>query len=146
MKVITTKDNFWLVISILLILVFSSFPNLIGKLAETDDLAYKGTFFDPQDNSVHISMIRAGMQGEWSYHLRFTTESHTPVYTRLFYVALGQVNHFLRLNPEFLFEVARWFFGMLALFSLYKLMGHVFDDLYWKRVAFILAVLGSGLG
>jgi len=46
-------------------MVFSSIPNWVGYSAGTVNLAYKSVFFDPQDYSVHMSMIRAGMQGDW---------------------------------------------------------------------------------
>jgi len=140
------KERTWLAVATLLILIFSSIPNWVGYAAETETLSYKGIFFDPQDYAVHMSMIRAGMQGNWAYQFRFTTEPHTAATTRLFYIALGQINRPLQLDPAILFEAARWLFGALALFALYALAERVFDDARWRKVAFLLAVLGSGLG
>ena len=133
-------------IVVTLMLILSSIPNWVGYSAQTEKLTYKGTFFDTQDYSVHMSMLRAGMQGDWAYQFRFTSEPHTAAYTRLFYIALGQINRLLQLNPATLFEAARWFFGALALFALYALTKRVFDDARWRKVAFLLAVFGSGLG
>ena len=130
----------------ILILVFSSIPNWVGYAAETETLSYKGIFFDPQDYAVHMSMLRAGMQGDWAYQFRFTTAPHTAAYTRLFYIALGQINRLLQLDPAILFEAARWLFGALALFALYALTARVFEEPHWRRIAFLLAVFGSGLG
>jgi hypothetical protein len=140
------KELLWVAIVAILTLVLSSIPNWAGYSAETDKLAYKGAFFDPQDYAVHMSMIRAGMQGDWAYQFRFTTELHTAAYTRLFYIALGQINRLLQLDPAILFEAARWLFGALALFALYALTARVFEELHWRRMAFLLAVFGSGLG
>ena len=86
------------------------------------------------------------MQGDWAYQFRFTTEPHTAAYTRLFYIARGQINRLLQLDPAILFEAARWFLGTLALFALYALAERVFDEARWQRIAFLLAVFGSGLG
>lgn len=127
-------------------MIFSSIPNWVGYAAETESLSYKGIFFDPQDYAVHMSMIHAGMQGDWAYQFRFTTEPHTAAYTRLFYIALGQVNRLLQLDPAILFEAARWLFGALALFALYGLTARVFEEPHWRQTAFLLAVFGSGLG
>lgn len=143
---INPKERTWLAVATLLILVYSSLPNWVGYVAETKKLSYRGAFFDPQDYAVHISMLRAGMQGDWAYQFRFTTEPHTAAYTRVFYVTLGQVNRLLHLPPTVLFEIARWFFGALSLFALYILSAHIFEEVWWRRIAFLLAVFASGLG
>lgn len=140
------QDLFWIAIVATLTLVLSSVPNWVGYAAETSELSYKGAFFDPQDYSVHISMLRAGMQGEWAYQFRFTTEPHGMAYTRLFYILLGQANRLLKLEPATVFEIARWLFGYLSLFAAYALTKRVFKESLSQRVAFLLAVFGSGLG
>ncbi len=90
--------------------------------------------------------MEAGRQGEWAYRFRFTTEPHRPAYIRLFYVVLGHISSWLALAPEVTFQSARWLLGFVALFILYRLMQQIFSNLYWARVAFLLAALGSGLG
>jgi len=140
------NDTLWIVIVATLILAFSAIPSWVGYQAQTDEISYKGIFFDPYDYAVHMSMLRAGMQGEWAYQFRFTTEPHQAAYTRLFYLALGQTNRILRIDPTLLFEIARWLFGYIALFALYALTKRIFRESIWQRVAFLLAVFGSGLG
>ena len=140
------NDILWIAIIATLALAFSSIPNWVGYSAQNGRLAYKGIFFDAQDYAVHLSMLRAGMQGDWTYHFRFTSEPHQGAYTRLFYIALGQANRALELDPALLFEVARWLFGYAALFAIYALTKRVFQESLWQRAAFLLAVFGSGLG
>ncbi len=140
------KDLLWIALVAALTLILSSIPNWAGYAAETRDLSYKGAFFDPQDYAVHMSMLRAGMQGDWAYQFRFTTEPHQGAYTRLFYILLGQANRIFKLEPAALFEIARWLFGYLALFAVYALIKRVFKGILSQRVAFLLAVFGSGLG
>jgi hypothetical protein len=140
------QDLLWIAIIATLTLVLSSIPNWVGYSAQTEKLTYKGTFFDTQDYAVHMSMLRAGMQGDWAYQFRFTTEPHQGAYTRLFYILLGQVNRIFKLEPAALFEIARWLFGYLALFAAYALTKRVFKGTLTQRVAFLLAVFGSGLG
>jgi hypothetical protein len=93
-----------------------------------------------------MSMLRAGMQGDWAYQFRFTTEPHQGAYTRLFYLAIGQINRLFRLEPALIFEIARWAFGYLALFTVYALAKRFFRDVLWQRIVFFLAIFGSGLG
>ncbi|MFL7868828.1 MAG: hypothetical protein AB8I58_08375, partial [Anaerolineales bacterium] len=140
------KDILWIAVVATLILLYSTIPNWVGYRAQTEELAYKGIFFDPQDYAVHLSMMQAGMQGNWAYQFRYTTEEHQRAYTRLFYLVLGQINRLFQLDPATLFDIARWLFGYLALFAIYALTKRVFKKTLWQRVAFLLAVFGSGLG
>lgn len=140
------KDNFWIVLVATLLLIFSTIPNWVGYRVQTDELSYKGIFFDSQDYAVHISMLRAGMQGDWAYQFRFTTEPHRAAYIRLFYIVLGQINRLFQFDPALFFEIARWIFGYLAIFAIYSLAKRVIRETQWQRVAILLAVFGSGLG
>jgi hypothetical protein len=140
------KDFLWIGTVSLLILVLSSIPTWAGYQAETQELRFRGIYYDTQDYAVHIAAMEAGRQGEWAYRFRFTTEPHRPAYIRLFYVVLGHISNWLALAPEVTFQSARWLLGFVALFILYRLMQQIFSNLYWARVAFLLAALGSGLG
>jgi len=140
------KDLAWILITSTLILMWGSIPTWAGFQAETERLRFRGLYFDSQDYAVHIAMMQAGAQGEWAYQFRFTTEAHSPAYVRMFYIALGWISTLLALAPESTFHLARWLLGFIALFALYKLMSRIFQEIFWARVAFLLAALGSGLG
>jgi hypothetical protein len=146
MKQITSKELLWFFIASTLILLWGSIPTWAGYQAETDDLRFRGIYFDSQDYAVHISMMEAGRQGETYYQFRFTTEPHTPAYLRLFYVGLGHISRLINLPTETTFQLARWVLGYIALFALYQLLSRIFPDVFWARTAFLLASLGSGLG
>ena len=140
------KDILWFFIISTLILVLGSIPTWAGYWAETEELRFRGVYFDTQDYSVHIAMMEAGRHGESAYQFKFTTEPHNPAYLRLFYIASGHVSRLFNIPTEATFQLARWILGYLALFTLYKLMKRIFPDPFWSRNAFLLAVLGSGLG
>jgi hypothetical protein len=90
--------------------------------------------------------MEAGRHGEWAYQFRFTTEPHRPAYIKLFYMVLGHFSRWLGVSPDFTYHLARWILGIAALFALYQLMRQIFVDLFWARIAFLLAALGSGVG
>jgi hypothetical protein len=92
--------------------------------------------------------MRTGMQGAWGYNLRFTSEPHPTVFIRLFYVWLGELNRLFQVQPEIMYQIARWVFGLAALLSVYLLARRCFenDDARWKWFAFGLAIFGAGLG
>lgn len=129
-----------------LILAISSLPNWVGRSLENEDVSFRGQYFDTQDYAVDIAMMRAGMQGDWAYQMRFTTEEHQAVYIRLFYLALGHLSRALRLEPETAYQLFRWIFGYFALFSIFYLCRNYFKKKYLVWCAFLLAVFGSGLG
>jgi hypothetical protein len=140
------KDWSWISVVSVLILLWSSIPTWAGYHAETPELRFRGLYYDSQDYAVHIAMMEAGNRGDWTYQLRFTTEPHRPAYIRLFYVVLGHVSGWFGIPCESMFQVARWIFGWMALVALYQIMRQVFPEIYWARVGFLIATLGSGLG
>ena len=140
------QDFLWIFLAATLILSLGSLPTWAGYWAETQDLRFRGLFFDTQDYAVHISTMEAGAHGDTTYQFRFTTEPHTSAYLKLFYIALGHVSRIFHLSLEVTYEFARWLFGYMALFSLYALMKRIFSNPFWARTAFLLASIGSGLG
>jgi hypothetical protein len=140
------KEYRWVLIVSLLILAFSSVPLFAGYAAQTPDQRFIGSFTDRMDYAVHLAMMHYGEQGGWAYQLRFTTEPHDSAYVRTFYVILGHIGGWLGLPAVLLFQIARLGFGLLALFAIYRLLTRVFTSVRERQLAFILAVLGAGLG
>ena len=140
------KDIVWSFSVSLLVLLLSSIPTWTGYQVQTNELRFRGIYYDSQDYAVHVGAMEAGRHGEWAYQLRFTTEPHQPVYVRMFYIVLGHFSLWLGLTSDVTFQLARWILGFAALFALYRLMKQIFPDLFWAQTAFLLAALGSGLG
>ena len=140
------KDLFWFSLIAIAILAFSSIPFWVGRSAETDTLLFRGTYFDETDYAVHISMMQAGRMGDWTYQMRFTSEEHQPAFLRMFYIILGHISKWINLDVENTFHVARWIFGFIALYSIYKLCTKIFPNQNHARGAFLLSVLGAGAG
>jgi hypothetical protein len=128
------------------IMAASSLPNWMGRSLQSEQVSFRGQYFDNQDYAVDIAMMQAGMQGEWTYQMRFTTEEHKAVSMRMFYLPLGHVSRVLGLDTESAYGLFRWIFGYLALFSIYGLCRHYFKKKLLIWAAFLLAVFGSGLG
>ena len=146
MIAVNKKDFLWIFIASLLILLLGSIPTWVGYQAQTEDLRFRGIYYDSQDYAVHIATMLAGRHAEWAYQFRFSTEAQHPAYIRMFYIVLGHVSTQLGLAAESTFQLARWILGFIALFALYRLMKQIFPDRFWARTAFLLAALGAGLG
>lgn len=145
-NLISQKDLTWFILIAIAILTFSSIPFFIGKATETPEFRFKGTYFDTEDYAVHLSMMQAGRLGDWAYKLRFTDEEHSSAYIRLFYIVLGHVSSWIGLNVENTYHLARWIFGFIALYFIYKVCQRILPAQNQARTAFLLAVFGSGVG
>jgi len=142
----TKKDLLWFSVVAIAILAFGSIPFWIAKSVETNKLVFLGAYFDEADYAVHISMMQAGRMGEWTYQIRFTSEEHRAAFVRMFYIILGHASKWSGLNVETTFHIARWFFGFIALYSIYQLCRKIFPNQIHARTAFLLSALGAGTG
>jgi hypothetical protein len=140
------KEYGWVLIVSILILAFGTLPIIAGFAAQTPEKRFIGTFFDRQDYAVHMAMLHYGEQGGWGYQLRFTTEPHTIAYVRIFYVVLGHFGRWIHLPAAIMFQTAGLIIGLLACLSIYRLLTRVFLSIDQRRMAFVLAILGSGIG
>ena len=140
------KDFLWFSIIAIAILAFISIPYWVANSAETDELLFRGAYFDEVDYSVHISMMQAGRMGDWAYEMRFTSEDHQPAFLRMFYIVLGHISRWVNLSVEKTYLLALWFFGFIALYSIYQLCLKVFRDKKLALMAFLLCTLGGGAG
>jgi hypothetical protein len=140
------KEYCWALVVSLLILALSSAPVLTGCATQTSEQRFIGTFYDRQDYAVHLAMMHYGEQGSWNYQLRFTTEPHNSVYIRTFYVVLGHIGGWFSIPTPLLFQISRLGFGLLALCAIYRLMTRIFSSTGERRLAFVLAAIGAGLG
>jgi hypothetical protein len=140
------KEYRWPLVLSALLIAFGSLPLIVGYAAQTPEQRFIGTYFDQPDYAVHLAMMHYGEQGGWDYTLRFTTEPHNPAYVRLFYVVLGHVGGWIHLPAAGSFQIARVLFGLLACLSIYRLFRRIFPYAPQRRLAFLLTLLGSGVG
>jgi hypothetical protein len=129
-----------------LFLLLSSLPYWAGYRAQTDELVFSGAVFNRLDVDAHLAAMQLGAGGAWQQHLRFTSEPHEGAYVRMAYVLMGHTADVLGLAIPAAFQVFRLSFGLLACLGIYALMAQALDDLFWRRLAYVWALSGSGLG
>jgi hypothetical protein len=145
-KYFPSTDLLWFSFAALLVMAFASIPFWVGRSSETEDMRFRGTYFDETDYAVHLSMMQAGRMGDWAYQMRFTEEEHRHAYLRMFYIVLGHVSKWIGLDVEPTFHLARWVFGFVALYAIYRLLCKILPNSNHARAAFLLAALGAGAG
>ena len=121
-------------------------PYWVGYRSQTPEWVFSGALWDRMDYSVHIGTMWLGQQGDWAYRFRFTAEPQPGSYVKSFYILLGHAARWSGLSLEVVYHVGRVVFGMLSGLAAYAWLALTFPDLRRRRVAFLLALFGSGLG
>lgn len=143
---INPKEWIWLTISIFLILLASTIPYLVGYNAQDEDVRFAHAAFDPQDIAAHHAAMQLGYQGHWKFRLLFSPDPQQGAYVRLLYIFLGHLARWFELSIPLTYQIARLIFGFTACLAVYVLFATIFQHVHYRRLGFLLAVLGSGLG
>ena len=130
----------------LALVVASVGPYLIAWTVAPEGAHFTGLVLNPQDGNSYIAKMRQGLFGSWSFHLPYTSEPHdgAPVY--LFYLFLGHVARWTGLPLIAVYHAARVLGGAAMLVMVYVLATRATEDIHERRMMFLLAALGSGLG
>ncbi|MBI5879091.1 MAG: hypothetical protein HZB53_15700 [Chloroflexi bacterium] len=123
-------------------LVVISLPYVLAAAWAPPGATFLGSFYNSQDMMVYLSAIRAGARGEWLRTLPYTTEAHQPALYYIYYMALGHLA-----APDMLtFHSARIVSALALAAALYALIVQVLSTALERRTAFILGLLGMGVG
>lgn len=136
----------WVAWVTLALLVASSLPYLVAWAVTPQGAHFTGILFNPQDGHSYLAKMRQGLAGSWAFRLPYTPEPQWGVPVYLFYLLLGHVARWIGLPLILIYHAARVTGGVLMLIALYVLASHLSADVGERRVMFLLAALGSGLG
>jgi hypothetical protein len=136
----------WLAAMSTAILLLSSLPYFVGYRSETGGLLFSGAVVDRMDYSVHLATMHQGERGEWRYRLRFTGEMQQGAFVKSGYIFLGHLARWLRVSLPASYHLGRVFFGLLVCVLVYELAARLFEESVWRRLGWLLAVAGGGLG
>lgn len=144
---ITSAEWRWVIIiaSLLVLLAFSPFLWIVLS-SGTDDWQFMGTLHNYRDGGSYLSKMRQGVEGEWLIHFRHTPEPHHGAFIQVAYPLLGHVARITSVSPILMFHVVRVGAALLMFLSLYHLGATIWQKVRTRRLFFIFAALGSGLG
>ncbi|HIE37960.1 MAG TPA: hypothetical protein EYH30_06140 [Anaerolineales bacterium] len=136
----------WAVGVALGVLAASWLPYLIAWTAAPPGTHFTGLVYNPLDGHTYIAKMRLGADGSWLFHLTYTPEPQrgAPIY--LFYLLLGHLARWTNLPLLAVYHGARTVGGLALLLGLYRLTAHLTDRVDRRRLLFLLAALGAGLG
>ena len=143
---ISKSERRWLINWATAIMFITSLPYLYGWFLSTDHMQFSGFILGLEDANSYLAKMRMGAEGGWLFHLAYTPEPHPGAYLFGFHLLLGKIARLLSLSPVLVYHMTRIIFGIGLLLTLYGFMAYFLPSIPERKLAFLLAALGSGLG
>ncbi len=143
---ITRTEWRWVIVWIVVALIVTSVPYLIGWLRSTPDRVFGGFAFAIEDGYSYLSKMKQGAEGLWLFTLPYTSEPHTPTLFYLFYLLLGKFSALTGLVTPLVYHLARVLFDVLLLVVIYRFIAMFTAQRPVRRLAFLLIIFSGGLG
>ncbi len=140
------KEWRWVALMTLALLIISSLPYLVAWAVRPEGTHFTGLVFNFTDGHSYIAKMRQGFVGSWSFRLPYTPEPHDGAPVFLFHLFWGHVARWIDLPLTLVYQGVRVMGGVVMLLALYALASRLSDDVGERRIMFMLAALGSGLG
>src|SRR5450756_288596 len=81
----------WVVKWIIIALIITSVPYVIGALRSTPDHVFSGFVIAVEDGNLYLAKMNEGAHGAWLFHLPYTSEPHMGTLFHIFYLLLGKL-------------------------------------------------------
>ncbi len=136
------------------VMLLTTIPYLVGLASQREGWQFGGFMFGADDGNSYLAKMREGAQGDWLFHIVYTSERHEGAFLFTPYIVLGKIaSVFARPDSPALvtamlivFHVARIVFGMLAILVTYRFVALFLPRGSMRWVTITLICLGGGLG
>ncbi|MBN8618668.1 MAG: hypothetical protein J0L63_07170, partial [Anaerolineae bacterium] len=130
----------------LVLLAFVPFLWVALSGAVGDQWQFMGVLNNYIDGATYISKMMQGFEGSWLVYFRHTSEPHNAIFVQVLYPALGQLARVINVPPIAIFHVARVVASLIMYMAMYYFASTVWPRPRSRRIFFIIAAIGSGLG
>jgi len=121
-------------------------PYLYAYLHPGSGYIFGGFLLNPIDGNSYLTKMYQGWEGNWSFKLLYNANPGSGAYLFLFYLFLGQFARFLSLPLIIVFHIVRLIGTAFLHYELYKFITVLFTTPKSRKIAFVLSIIGSGLG
>lgn len=138
----------WLItIMVTLILIaFLPYGWVALELNRDPGQAFMGTLHHYETGAAHLSRMSQGAQANGLVHFQHTPDPHQSALVQPIYIALGQLSRLTSIPEVMLFHTARLFAAFFMFPALYHMGASIWVKVRSRRIFFVLAAIGSGLG
>lgn len=146
------EEKWWLAAATAIVVLVVNVPYLAGWWTASPDQPFSGVLMAREDAYSYLAKMRLGAGGEWLFQDLYAIQPHPKVPLFEVYLLLGHIaapggDAQVPLSAlAVTFALARVVFGCVLLVVLYRLIALFVEDLALRRTAWILIVLGGGLG
>lgn len=146
-KKLSQAERRWLLIASLVILIAANAPALIGFLRHPVGTVYTGIDSTaPGDVNVYRSYLEQVYQGDLVFRDLFTSEPQAPRIVSPFWVVIGLLGKLTQMSTLAVYFISRILLGALLFWVIYRLAAEMYDDVGTRKVAWLLATVGAGVG
>jgi hypothetical protein len=132
--------------SALVLLALVPFLGVVLSAPIQRDQQFMGALHDYPAAASNLAKIVQGMRGEWLSRYLHTPEPHNGVLIDTLYILLGQISRVTSIPTIIIFHVARVGASIFMYAAIYYLSAVIWMRVRTRRIFFVLAVFGSGLG
>ena len=140
------KDNLAVYVAGLVVIVMITFPYILANYLAGDYYAFNGFLLNPIDGNSYLSKMYQGFLGNWRFVLPYTADPGKGAYLFLFYIGLGHLVRVTGIPSIVIFHFFRIIGCITLLITLWWFFGSLFQEKQDRKMAFIIAALGSGMG
>lgn len=136
----------WVAIWLVVALIVTSVPYVVGALSATPDKAFGGFVMAIEDGYSYLAKMNEGAHGAWLFTLPYTSEPHTATVFYLFHLLLGKVAALSGVPLAVMYHIARLLFDALLLVVVYRFVAQFTGARAVRKIAFLLIAFSGGLG
>jgi hypothetical protein len=140
------RDRILAGLIVCLVLVTINLPYIYAWKNAGPDYQFTGFLLNPQDGNSYLAKMYEGWRGDLQFTLPYTADKGNGAFLFLFYLWLGYLTRLLGIPLVVMFHVARVISGLIMYLCLYRFLAHTFEQVHVRLFAFILAIIGSGMG
>lgn len=142
----TSNEWRWFITVTIIALAFASLPYIVGFTVSTPEIEFGGMVYNQEDYNHNLAKMLQGRQGIFAYRLLHSPEPHQGLFYPPFYMLLGHLSRLTGLSILATYTLARFFFGLVMLLTIYWFISLFARRRSIRRTAFILTTFSSGLG
>ena len=142
------KERRWLGIASLGVVLLTSLPYLVAFLSQGENWYFSGFLIGVEDGNSYIAKMLRGAQGDWLFRSPYSTLPQTGALLYWPYLLLGKLIGPSASHQSYLltFHIFRLFSNLALCFATYVFIARIVKQLYLRRAAWLIALLGGGLG
>lgn len=142
------NEHRWLIFAMLVILVVTTIPYLMGYFLQETEWCFTGFLFGVEDGNSYIAKMLSGTFGNWLFRSPYSTLSQSGILAFFPYILLGKLAYPPALHDQLvvLFQIFRFLASGLLIWATYSFVSLFIISPAYKKLATVVIIIGGGLG